>query len=399
MPGALTRSHPPRVLIVGAGIGGLCLAQGLRRAGLDVVVFERAHDPVTDRQGYGFSINDDGDAALLRCLPPDLYQLYRATASRAPIGDFVLFSSDRREIFRRPLPPSTGVVVNRQTLKEVLLIGLMDAVRFGKRFVGFQTHDDGLVDAHFADGTVASGHLLVGADGADSVVRAQLLPDAEFDDLGQSIYGRSPVTPELRAAVPTEFFTGMCRVKDPTGLMLGVGAFVKAFDDYEGDQPAVSDRRITLAPDYLRWTLSLRDTNFLAPHDRLSADRGLQQHAQSLVADWHPDLRAVVEEAEGSATFAFRIAVARPVGRWRESAVTLLGDSIHLMAPGRGEGANTALRDAALLAAVVSYAINEKPISLSTAKRRYETAMLSYGFAASANSVRPFFASASTRRG
>jgi 2-polyprenyl-6-methoxyphenol hydroxylase-like FAD-dependent oxidoreductase len=94
MTGHIPDRVPPRVLIIGAGIGGLCLAQGLHRAGIDVAVFDRAASAVADRQGYGFSINRDGDGALRRCLPPNLYRLYRATASPAPTGDFILFTAD-----------------------------------------------------------------------------------------------------------------------------------------------------------------------------------------------------------------------------------------------------------------------------------------------------------------
>jgi 2-polyprenyl-6-methoxyphenol hydroxylase-like FAD-dependent oxidoreductase len=61
--------------------------------------------------------------------------------------------------------------------------------------------------------------------------------------------------------------------------------------------------------------------------------------------------------------------------------VTLLGDAIHAMSPARGSGANTALRDAALLAAELGAAARgDKPVLSAIA--HYEQEMAGYGFAA-----------------
>jgi 2-polyprenyl-6-methoxyphenol hydroxylase-like FAD-dependent oxidoreductase len=70
--------------------------------------------------------------------------------------------------------------------------------------------------------------------------------------------------------------------------------------------------------------------------------------------------------------------------------VTLLGDAVHTMSPGRGEGANVALWDAALLRRrLVDVVTNEVP--LVQAKAAYETEMLRYGFEAVADSLsKPF---------
>ena len=71
--------------------------------------------------------------------------------------------------------------------------------------------------------------------------------------------------------------------------------------------------------------------------------------------------------------------------------MTLLGDAIHTMTPSRGEGANTALRDAKLLHHKL-VDVATKRVSLLQAKVEYETAMLEYGFEAVANSIKkPFF--------
>jgi 2-polyprenyl-6-methoxyphenol hydroxylase-like FAD-dependent oxidoreductase len=66
---------------------------------------------------------------------------------------------------------------------------------------------------------------------------------------------------------------------------------------------------------------------------------------------------------------------------WHVPSVTLLGDAIHTMSPGRGEGANTALRDAALLRHTLVDVMTHGT-SLAQAKAHYETEMLRYGFEA-----------------
>jgi 2-polyprenyl-6-methoxyphenol hydroxylase-like FAD-dependent oxidoreductase len=68
-----------RVAIVGGGIGGLCLAQGLRRNGIDVTVHERDAGIGSRRQGYRIHLDDRAGNALAACLPPSLHELFLAT--------------------------------------------------------------------------------------------------------------------------------------------------------------------------------------------------------------------------------------------------------------------------------------------------------------------------------
>ena len=65
--------------------------------------------------------------------------------------------------------------------------------------------------------------------------------------------------------------------------------------------------------------------------------------------------------------------------------MTLLGDAVHTMSPGRGEGANVALRDASLLCGLLS-SVAAGRLSFDAAKGQYEAEMLEYGFAAVAAS-------------
>jgi len=60
------------IMIVGGGIGGLCLAQGRKRNGVSVAVYERDQSPDARLQGYRLNIEPMGSRALHMCLPPTL---------------------------------------------------------------------------------------------------------------------------------------------------------------------------------------------------------------------------------------------------------------------------------------------------------------------------------------
>ncbi len=223
------------VLIIGGGIGGLCLAQGLKKSGIDVSVYERDLSAQSRSQGYRIHINSDGSHALHECLPESLFNLYVATSMRDQQGRRVTFDSQLKEISSMPLPTDstadisrTATSVNRLTLREILLAGLEDKVRFDKAFERLEQLKDGRVRAHFADGASATGNLLIGADGTDSAVRKLVLPDARIANVGCRIYGKSPISVETKRWAPEPFLNGWSRVSSPDGGAMGM-FFVELF--------------------------------------------------------------------------------------------------------------------------------------------------------------------------
>src|SRR4051794_17792317 len=90
-------------------------------------------------------------------------------------------------------------------------------------------------------------------------------------------------------------------------------------------------------------------------------------------------------EADRPATFPVDIRSALPGEPGPTTAVSLRGEAIHTMSPGRAEGGNTALRDARLLRDALVTVRDGTP--LLDAVARYEADMLRYGFEAVSQSL------------
>jgi len=75
-----------RVLVIGAGIGGLALAQALRRSDIDVAVFERGAAADDWPTGYRIHVNTSGTRALEASLPEALFEQFCAASAQPGEG-------------------------------------------------------------------------------------------------------------------------------------------------------------------------------------------------------------------------------------------------------------------------------------------------------------------------
>ncbi|MGY4817289.1 FAD-dependent oxidoreductase [Pseudomonas chlororaphis subsp. piscium] len=390
--------EPLNVIIIGAGTGGLCLAQGLKQAGIKVAVYERDRTRADDLQGYGVEINEQGLAALKACLPAERFATFLATCARSP-GHFNILTERMSELLCVPLDArlSGGKSVSRMTLRQVLLTGLEDQVHFDKTFTAYEQHADGSVTAHFADGTQATADLLVGADGARSKVRRQLLPEAKLEDTGiVSIAAKVPMSEASRALLPPKVLDGITLINAPKGF----GGFLRVMEfpwGAEGVKEGVGSSDAELlerwpgllfdnSRDYLMWVVwgALRN---LPANPKSLGQPALLALATEITDGWHPNLRALIRASDPGTAFSVDVRTSVPLEQWPTSNVTVLGDAIHLMTPGRGVGANTALRDAALLAARLAEA-EQGRLSTHDAVAGYEAQMRGYGFQAVTESRR-----------
>ncbi|WP_157744379.1 FAD-dependent oxidoreductase [Micromonospora viridifaciens] len=373
------------VMIIGGGIGGLALAHGLRRAGIPTSVYERTHHRNDWLQGYRIHINPAGAAALRACLPPAGWQAFLDTVS--PGGGFGFLTDRCTELLAMTdveinpssdAPENRHYAVSRIRLRDTLLAGLEDILHPGKTFTRYDVAGNRVI-AHFADGTTATADLLIGADGANSRVRRQLLPHAHRIDTGAvAIAGKYELTPEREKTLPAALATRANLVVPRSRGSLFTAVWKQSH------QP--TDRPLNDLTDYVLWGFTDAADRF--PPDLQDLDgRALQRTVIERIPGWSPAFHRLIAESDPDTVNAFNVKSATPVNPWPSGRVTLLGDAIHNMTPMAGIGANTALRDADLLRRTLM-AVHAGEMPLIPAISKYEREMIDYGFAAVKKSLR-----------
>jgi 2-polyprenyl-6-methoxyphenol hydroxylase-like FAD-dependent oxidoreductase len=363
-----------RVLIIGAGLGGLTLLHGLRSAGVDARVYERSADQGAQPASYGIHLDADGLRALHDSLPAENWK--RIDAAGVPVPMIIRFHDPRRGVLatidkRFPEnatdPITKRRAISRGKLRDALLHNTQaeGLVHWGKTFTRYEMRDDG-VRAFFADGTHADGDILVGADGSNSRVRHQRLPDLQRHDLGiVNIAGRVPLAGAVAAALPADLVDGGINnvVPAKSGWM-----FLSTWASGDPDVVDVSDG----ATQYAVWAWAAAETSY--PQGLRDLDGAqLKRLVTDRIAGWSAPLRTLVDATQPSTVTTVPLRTMPHLPDWTPSRVTLLGDAIHNMTPMAGIGANTALRDADQLRRSLIGAADP-----SNGVRTYETTMRAY---------------------
>jgi 2-polyprenyl-6-methoxyphenol hydroxylase-like FAD-dependent oxidoreductase len=320
-----------KILVVGAGIGGLASAAVLRRDGHEVEAFERA--AALEQVGAGLSMAPNALAAL------DKLGVGEEIRHRGGVAKRVLVRARSGRILSEVDAEGRAwevVGVHRADLQEVLM-RVAGEVVLGRRVTSF-VEAPKTVAVRFDDGAEAEGDVLIGADGIRSTIRAQLKGSEPLRYAGY--FG-------WRAAI--EF-------ADPT--------LENTFSESWG--PRLRVGLVTLGAGRLYWFASERAREDLA----LPSDP--KAYLSEQLEDWHDPIPAVVVATPPEALTRLPIQDRPPAKEWGRGRVTLLGDAAHPMTPNLGQGAAQALEDAVAVARALRCA-DDNPVA---ALRTYEAARI-----------------------
>lgn len=345
-----------RIIIIGAGIGGLTAALALRRTGFDAHVYEQSS--ALREVGAGVAISPNAIKVL--------HGLGLAEALRA--AGVVSLSLDSRDwqsgalLGRVPLAEAAAARwgapfyhLHRADLHNVLRAALGDEhITLGARCVSVEQHDTS-VTAHFADGHNTTGDLLIGADGVHSVVREYVAgPDRAMWARQISWRGLAPAAVGQAAGLEMRHHSFWGPRQQFVCFYVAGGRLVNWVGNTQSDDDW----------DEESWSA-----------------RGDRDAALALYAGWHPEVRALIAGTER--VFKWALFDRPPLETWTRGRVTLLGDAAHPMLPYMAQGASQSIEDARVLAgslmadrdnphrAIESYAARrqERTAAIQTASR------------------------------
>jgi 5-methylphenazine-1-carboxylate 1-monooxygenase len=324
-----------KIIINGAGIGGLALALMLHKRGLSPVLYESS----TEIKPLGVGINVQ-PSAIVELTELDLLPKLKATGIET--AEVVYFNKFGQRIWAEPRGLAAGYLVPQFSIhRGQLQMLLLDTVkeRLGSQAVraGFEgvsvDPDKGeltLRDRATGQEFVEKADVVVSADGIHSALRRQFYPNEGPPKFSGCILWRA-------TTIGTPFLSGRS--------MAMAGYSEQKLVCYP-----ISKQYADRGQAMINWIAELKVPDNPPPKDdwNREVDRSI---FASQFADWEFDWLNVPKLFAGAKTvFEFPMVDRDPLPKWTHGKVTLLGDAAHPMYPIGSNGATQSILDARALA-------------------------------------------------
>lgn len=326
-----------KVIVIGAGIGGLTAAIALSQSGYEVEVYERAQE--LRPRGAGISLWSNGVKVLNR------FGLGEKIAAIGGQMDYMQYLSRQGEVMNhiqiQPLIEEVGqrpYPVARADLQAMLLEAFPGTVNLGYRCVGVEEQSD-RVTATFENGHQATGDLVIAADGVRSTLREYVLERSVHPTYRDYVNWNGLVDADEAIAPPNTWTIYVGNHQRASMMPVGGDRLYFFFD-------VPLPLGTNASPELIRTELV--------------------EHFKG----WSESVQTLIQRIDPEKTNRLEISDVGPVDRMVRGRVALLGDAAHATCPDLGQGGCQALEDVYML----NHFLLTTNISVQDALKRYEKA-------------------------
>ncbi|KAK0102597.1 hypothetical protein ONS95_006206 [Cadophora gregata] len=359
-------SEPLHVLIIGAGITGLLIAQGLKRAGIKYSIFDEEVSPEIRKREWTLNLHS-ARSDLKKLLTPDLYSRLREAYTDPnhiwkELEYTPWYNSKTGEVIHR-IPRTDTINISRRRMRTLCGDGI--EVEFGKSLSGVLYEGD-KVTAHFSDGSDVQGDLLIGADGVRSIVRENLLGAEKAN--GTPCHGN--------------FTTAIAKYSDAeTALRVRSGDWEACIGYHpDGMCNMIAISNVPDPDDPTTWEFNIANSVLSEPPkdtDNASRLQNVRLRCENMA---EPFRSSFMDLPDSTRVFNDKLYYWIPVP-WdnHRGKTTLAGDAAHPMPPFRGQGLGQSIRDAANLVDLLKKHSSSEEATLSKIIDEYEKEMITRG--------------------
>ncbi|MEM6900353.1 MAG: FAD-dependent monooxygenase [Pseudomonadota bacterium] len=318
-----------KAIIAGGGVGGLVTALCFIHHGWNVEVLEQAQE-----------ISEVGAGIQLSPNAMKVFEVLGLASALEKVGFLpeaieIRMGESGMRLIRTPLAEaaverwgSPYLHIHRADLISVLQLALQEraseALKLAATLERYE-HDDHEAMAFLTNGEYSSGDVLIGADGIHSVVRTQMLGSDEPTFTGNVAWRCVVPVERLGHAAPDPVACAwMGRGKHAVTYLLREGKLANLVAVVERDD----------------WTVESW------------VETGSREEALKDFAGWHPTILRLIEKSD--ALFRWALFDRRPLAKWTDGRVAILGDAAHPMLPFMAQGAAMAIEDAWTVASRVT---------------------------------------------
>lgn len=324
--------------IIGGGIAGLTTALAFEKKGIDYQVFEKT--PALKEVGAGIWLAPNALQVLEILGILEEVKSQGNSIDRITLGksDLSALSDTPQDKVKDTFGYST-IAIHRAKLQQILFDQIPDhKKRLGKGFQSFEKLSNGKIKITFEDQSTTITDFLIGADGINSKVRQQLFPESQIRFTGQTCW-RGVANFELDKAFQHR------------GMELW------------GNQIRFGMSRILKGKVY--W--------FAVALDRANQKDDpnmVQEKLLGMYKDFHPLINQIIVATPKDKIMRNDITDLRPMKKWSDGNIGLIGDAGHATTPNMGQGGGQAIEDAYYLGLLTNPSSEEHAFDLFYKKRK-----------------------------